>query len=306
MHLGNARTALLAWLQVRQAGGRLTLRMDDLDPARSRPDLAAQILTDLRWLGLDWDEGPDVGGPAAPYAQSQRAGRYRAALDRLVAAGQAYPCYCSRADIARAAAAPHAGEEGPPYPGTCRTPDPGRAAAAARRGMAPSWRFRVPDGAVSYADGVHGTVRRDVAAQTGDFIIWSRDGHAAYQLAVVVDDAAMGVTDVLRGDDLVDSTPRQILLYGALGHTPPRFAHVPLLLGPDGGRLAKRHGTVALAGLRAAGVAPDQVVAFLAGISGLWRAGDGPCRPADLIGRLDLARLPRDPVRVNPERLTAG
>lgn len=303
LHLGNARTALLSWLQIRSAGGEWLLRMEDLDPARSRPELAEQILADLLWLGLEWDEGPGRPGPYAPYVQSMRADLYREALALLAAGGHTYRCYCSRAEVARAAGAPHPGEEGPRYPGTCRTLSPAAAARAAA-GRQPAWRFRTEPGPVPFTDLLAGPRALDPGARTGDFVVWRADGVAAYQLAVVVDDAAMGVTHVLRGDDLLDSTPRQILLYRALGLEPPQFAHVPLLVGPDGGRLSKRHGSVAIAGLRRAGARPEAVIGYLAALSGLVPPGTR-ARPADLLDAWAPDRVPRTPAVVQPEALAA-
>ncbi|HLN61721.1 MAG TPA: tRNA glutamyl-Q(34) synthetase GluQRS, partial [Symbiobacteriaceae bacterium] len=263
MHIGNARTALLAWLQIRHAGGRFVLRMEDIDKPRSRPDLAQQILDDLRWLGLDWDEGPDVGGPYAPYTQSEREELYHAALQQLTAEGWLYPCYCSRAEIMAIASAPHGlSAEGPVYPGTCRCLTPEQRAERAARGKVPSLRFAMPDEPVAFMDGVAGA-QSFAAGAGGDFVVHRADGIIGYQLAVVVDDAAMQMTDVLRGWDLLDSTPRQLMLYRALGLTPPQFAHVPLLMGPDGSRLSKRHGSVAVASMRAAGAPAERVVGYI-------------------------------------------
>src|SRR5512137_751559 len=279
LHLGNARTALLAWLSARAAGGAFVMRVEDLDGPRVRPGLEGRILEELRWLGLDWDEGPDVGGGHGPYRQSERGERYREALERLRTAGVAYPCFCSRAEIARASQAPHASEDGPRYPGTCR--DLSREERAEREARRPpAWRFRVPDGPVPFRDGFHGECSFDVAATVGDFVVARADGVPAYQLAVVVDDAAMEVTEVLRGDDLLPSTSRQILLYRALGLPAPRFAHVPLVVGPDGERLAKRHGALSVGELRAQGEDPAAVVGRLAAASGLAPPG-ARVRPAD-------------------------
>ncbi|MFZ5815479.1 MAG: tRNA glutamyl-Q(34) synthetase GluQRS [Bacillota bacterium] len=304
LHLGNARTALLAWLQVRRAGGRFILRMEDIDRPRCRPHLAAEILEDLRWLGLDWDEGPDVGGPHAPYTQSEREELYRTALRRLVESGHLYPCYCSRAEIMAIASAPHGlGEEGPVYPGTCRRLSPAKRAERAARGKEPSLRFALPDRPVAFEDLLAGPQRFPPGAG-GDFVIKRADGIIGYQLAVVVDDALMQVTDVLRGWDLLDSTPRQILLYQALGYPVPRFAHVPLLFGPDGTRLSKRHGAVTLAGIRAAGTEPEAVVGHLAHLSGLLERPE-PVRPVDLVAAFDPARIPREPVTLPAQLLAA-
>ncbi len=273
------------------------MRVEDLDGPRVRPGAERRILADLRWLGLDWEEGPDVGGPAESYRQSERSDRYAQALSRLRAAGVAYPCFCSRAEIQAAAQAPHGpGEEGPRYPGTCRDLP---AAEAERRtqGRAPAWRFRVPAAEVEFCDGVHGPQRRDVGAEVGDFVIARADGVPAYQLAVVVDDAAMGVTDVVRGDDLLSSTARQLLLYRALGLAEPRFAHVPLVLGEDGTRLSKRHGAPPVDELREGGADPRAVAGYLAALSGLAAPG-ARLHPRDLVAGFSLDRISRSPARL--------
>jgi glutamyl-tRNA synthetase len=301
LHLGNARTALLAWLAARSVGGALVMRVEDLDGPRVRPGLEARILEELRWLGLDWDEGPDVGGAHGPYRQSERGPRYAAALDRLRTAGLAYPCFCSRAEIAQASQAPHASDEGPRYPGTCRDlGEAERVARAARR--APAWRFRVPEGPVAFEDVVHGTCAYDVAATVGDFVVARADGVPSYQLAVVLDDAAMEITDVLRGDDLLPSTSRQILLGRALGLPVPRFAHVPLVVGEDGERLAKRHGALSLGELREKGADPAVVVGELAATCGLAPPG-ARVRPSELVGSFRLDAIPRVPARLPGGRL---
>jgi len=294
LHLGNARTALLSWLDARARGGRYAMRVEDLDGPRVRPGLEARILAELRWLGLDWDEGPDMGGPAAPYRQSERAARYREALDRLVAAGLAYPCFCSRAEIALASQAPHGpSDEGPRYPGTCGRlgADEARARAETRR---PAWRLRAPAAAVTFDDGVHGPQRFDVAGTVGDFVVMRADGVAAYQLAVAVDDAAMAVTEVVRGDDLLPSTARQLLVLRALGLAAPRYGHVPLLLGEDGQRLAKRHGARSLGELRDGGADPRAVVGLLAASAGLAEPG-ARLWPSELVAGFELSRLSREP-----------
>ncbi|HYG57898.1 MAG TPA: tRNA glutamyl-Q(34) synthetase GluQRS [Symbiobacteriaceae bacterium] len=302
MHIGNARTALLAWLQARQAGGALVLRMEDIDKPRSRPDLARQILSDLRWMGLDWDEGPDVGGPHGSYVQSEREELYAAALEQLRAGGWVYPCYCSRAELQAIASAPHGlASEGPAYPGLCRTLTPGQRAERAARGKTPSLRFAMPDQPCAFDDGIAGPQRFGPGAG-GDFVVRRADGIIGYQLAVVVDDAAMRISDVLRGWDLLDSTPRQIWLYQALGLPAPRFAHAPLLLGPDGQRLSKRHGSVTVAGLREAGTSPERLVGHLAHLSGLLDRPE-PVRPHDLVAGFTLSRFPTDPVTVSEELL---
>ncbi len=294
LHLGNARTALLAWLHARSAGGRFVLRVEDLDFGRVRPGYMEAQLDDLRWLGLDWDEGPDVGGPFAPYVQSERQAAYDAALERLDGAGLLYPCFCSRREIVVAASAPHGpADEGPRYPGTCRDRprDPGAGERIALR-------FRVPPGPEGFHDLLQGDVEFDPAEEAGDFVVRRKDGVAAYQLAVVVDDDAMGITHVVRGADLLSSTARQLLLYRALELSAPAFLHVPLLLGPDGERLAKRHGAVSLAELREAGVPPVRVAGWLASTCGLVEPGE-EAEARALVPRFAVERLPRDPTRVD-------
>jgi glutamyl-tRNA synthetase len=240
-----------------------------------------------------------VGGAHGPYRQSERGGLHAAALERLRAAGLAYPCFCSRAEIAQASQAPHASDEGPRYPGTCR--DLSRAEQAARGARRPpAWRFRVPDGPVSFLDRFHGACTFDVSASVGDFVVARADGVPAYQLAVAVDDAAMEVTDVLRGDDLLPSTARQLLIYRALGLPVPAFAHVPLVVGADGERLAKRHGALSVGELRARGLEPPAVVGLLAAASGLAPPG-ARVMPADLVAGFRLEAVPREPARVDGE-----
>jgi glutamyl-tRNA synthetase len=294
LHLGNARTALLAWLQARAAGGRFVMRVEDLDRGRVRPGILASQLEDLRWLGLDWDEGPEVGGPFAPYLQSGRRALYEAALERLAAGGWVYECFCSRKEIAAAASAPHGpDDDGPVYPGTCRDLDAAAREQRRRSRGSSALRFRVPPGEVRVHDLVHGDLAFEPAAETGDFVVRRRDGVAAYQLAVVVDDDAMAISHVVRGADLLPSTARQLLLYRALGLRPPAWIHVPLLLGPDGERLAKRHGAVSLRELREHGAMPEQVVGWLAATCGLAAHGE-ETTPRALIGRLALERIPRE------------
>jgi glutamyl-tRNA synthetase len=257
-HVGNARTYLIAWLAARARGGHVVLRVEDIDSPRVKPGAAEEACADLRWLGLDWDEGPVV--------QTERLPLYQEALDRLRARELVYPCTCTRGDIERAASAPHAEHEGPAYPGTCAGRHAADAGALAGRPFA--WRFRVGDDSPPFVDGFRGPTHVDLQQAGGDFVVWKLDKTPAYQLAVVVDDADLGITEVIRGDDLVPSTPRQLLLYGALGLAPPRFTHVPLVVGPDGRRLAKRHGDTRLASLRAAGVRPEMLLGLLA-----WSCG---------------------------------
>jgi len=242
LHLGHARTFLIAWLAARHAGGQVFLRIEDLDATRVRAEAADQAIADLRWLGLDGDAGP--------YVQSERGEVYDEAMDRLKAAEIVYPCTCTRAEIERATSAPHAEDEGPRYPGTCSRRS---ASDFEALGRPFAWRFRVPQGPVSWNDLFLGHVALDPARLGGDFIVGRAGQGPSYQLAVVVDDALMGVSQVIRGNDLVPSTPRQILLYRALGWPTPCFGHVPLAVTSDGRRLAKRDGAIKLAALREQG-----------------------------------------------------
>lgn len=295
LHLGNARTFLLGWLSVRAQGGKVVLRIEDLDGPRVKQWATAAVIEDLRWMGLDWDEGPDCGGPHGPYVQTERTALYETGIENLRRQGLIYSCVCARGDIERAASAPHPGEEGPRYPGTCRDKFDSESAALAAAGRSPALRFRVPAGPVRFDDLSHGSQAIDVSEQVGDFVIRKGNGTAAYQLAVVVDDAAMGITEVVRGDDLLASTPRQILLYNALGLTPLSFRHIPLVVGPDGLRLAKRHGDTRVATFRQQGIAPERIVGLLAHWCDLAPPGSARM-PRDLVEDFDWKRVP-------PERI---
>lgn len=292
-HVGNARTYLLAWLSLRAHGGRVILRMEDIDSPRIKPGAAAQAIEDLRWLGLDWDEGPDVGGPHAPYVQTARLALYREALDELKHRELVYPCTCTRADVAAAASAPHVGQEGPVYSGVCA----GRTVEDARLlGHTPfAWRLRTSAVDRKLHDLVAGERQCNVARELGDFVIARSDDTPSYQLAVVVDDHAMGVTQVLRGNDLLPSAFRQLGLYEVFGWRPPQFAHVPLVVGEDGRRLAKRHGDTRLSTLRAQGVSAERLVGWLAWTCGLL-AEPRPIAPRELLPAFHLDRLPSQPL----------
>ncbi len=290
LHLGHARTFFLAWLAARSAGGRVILRIEDIDASRVRPEALGDAAEVLGWLGLDWDEGPDRPRPLGPYLQSERKPLYDAALERLKADERVYPCTCTRADIARAASAPHSGDEGPSYPGTCSGRSVGDARALGDRPY--SWRFRVPSGRVDWWDLIRGPSWADPRESGGDFVVGRSSGEPAYQLAVVCDDAAMGVNQVIRGEDLVTSTPRQILLYRAFRREPPTFGHVPLVFGADGRKLAKRDDSIKLATLRELGADPMRLVGVLA--ESLGMAGEAvPSRPADWLARFDWQRIAR-------------
>ncbi len=300
LHLGALRTALLAWLFARAEGGTFILRIEDLDLPRVRPGAARRMLDDLRWLGLDWDEGPDSGGPYGPYIQSARGAIYSGALARLRAAGMLYPCYCTRAELrstqdAAIASAPHLIGAPVPYSGLCRNLTERERRAREAAGRAPSLRFHAPKEPVMFKDRLHGAVSERVSETLGDIIVRRSDGVVAYNLAVVVDDALMGVTQVVRGADLLGVTAAQRALALALGYEPPRdYAHVPLATDAAGARLAKRDATAGLAGLRALGVTPERVVGALAASVGLWPTGE-PTTPRDLLAVFDPARIRREP-----------
>jgi glutamyl/glutaminyl-tRNA synthetase len=260
LHAGHARTFALA--AARAAGAGLVLRVEDLDGPRCRDEFVKAAIDDLRWLGLDWNEGPDVGGPHAPYVQSERTTWFLDVWRRLEEAGAIYPSPHSRRDVERAATAPHepaAGDDDtePLFPSSLRPPQRMR---ATQPGGVP-WRFRVPDGrTIEFHDAIQGTIRRTAGVDFGDFVAWRRDDLPAYELAVVADDHAMGIAEVVRGADLLTSTARQILLYEALGWAAPAFCHAPLVRDAAGRRLAKRAGDLAIRDLRAAGWSPAEVL----------------------------------------------
>jgi len=282
LHLGNLRTALLAWLFARSAGARFLVRVEDLDRSRVRPGVEEAQLADLGSLGLDWD-GPVV-------RQSERMELYERAIDSLDAGGLLYPCYCTRAEIRAAASAPHGISAADRYPGTCRDLTSAERAEREAAGRPPALRVRAEGTRIAFEDRLLGRFEEE----TDDFVILRNDGAPAYQLAVVVDDAAQEIGEVVRGADLADSTPRQLLLARLLDLLEPRHAHVPLVLGPDGRRLAKRHGAVTLADRAARGEGPEEVRAWMARSLGLAEAGERPT-PEDLLARFDPERLPREP-----------
>jgi len=261
LHVGHARTFWIAAQRAKESKGTLVLRNEDLDPQRCRPKFADTMLEDLSWLGLRWDEGPDCGGPCAPYSQSERKARYLQAWRRLRDGGFIYPCTCSRKDLALAATAPNDADDEPIYPGRCRSRED---AAKFAEPAGVNWRFRVPDGEeVRFQDARLGPQHFIAGTDFGDFIVWRRDDVPAYQLAVVVDDAEMQITEVVRGADLLKSTARQLLLYRALGLTPPGFYHCDLVVDERGTRLAKRHDALSIRQLRDRGWTPAQVIAGL-------------------------------------------
>lgn len=264
LHLGHAATFLTAAARARSgdlgSSGTLVLRNDDLDQQRSRPEFYAAMLEDLFWLGVRWQEGPDIGGPFAPYSQSERQPFYLAAWRKLRDSGYLYPCKCSRRELALAAAAPHESDDEPHYPGTCR---PLAAQPLAEWPTGQNWRFRVPDGeSITFHDQHFGPQQFVAGEDFGDFLVWRRDDVPSYQLACVVDDAAMRITDVVRGADLLKSTARQILLYSALGLQPPEWYHCPLITDDNGQRLAKRHDALSIRVLREQGKTPADLIAI--------------------------------------------
>lgn len=299
MHLGNLFSGLLAWLSVRSAGGTMVLRMEDLDPDRCREEYALQLAEDLRWLGLDWDEGYQAGGPHGPYSQSARTERYAGAFGKLEEMGLVYPCYCTRAERL-AASAPHRSDGQIIYSGRCKhLTESEKAALAANR--CPAWRLAVADKDICFTDKLQGDCRENLLRDCGDFIIRRSDGVYAYQLAVVYDDGEMGISQVVRGRDLLDSTPRQIWLHQLLGFRPPEFCHVPLLLAPDGRRLSKRERDLDMGALRQR-FTPEA----LTGLLGFW-AGQldrpEPVAPAELASVFDWSRVPAEDIVVRPELL---
>lgn len=270
MHLGNVMSALLAWLGAKSVGGRMVLRIEDLDPERSRTEYERQIEEDLRFLGLDWDEGEGAGGAHGPYLQSRRTPIYEEALAQLSRQGLLYPCYCTRAELHAVTQAPHMGDGRFVYGGRCRNlGEAERVQLSACR--KPAIRLRVPKEEIRFVDGLCGPCAQDLALACGDFIVRRSDGAFAYQLAVVVDDVLMGVTQVVRGRDLLDSTPRQLYLYRLLGAEPPAFYHVPLLLAPDGRRLSKRERDLDMGALRAR-YSAEEILGKLAWLTGLQDA----------------------------------
>jgi glutamyl-tRNA synthetase len=289
MHLGNARTFLINWLMARQQGWKIVLRVEDLDGPRIKRGAAALAMEDLRWLGIEWDEGPVY--------QSARKDKYTAAVGSLVDSELAYGCVCSRKEVEAAASAPHAEDGSAVYPGVCRGRFASPEEAARVTGKPVAIRFAAPEGRIGFEDRFSGKQEFDVARDLGDFMIAKADGTAAYQLAVVVDDAEMGITQIVRGDDLLDSTPRQIMLYRALGlaERVPRYCHLPLVVGQDGRRLAKRHGDTRLAYYREQGVDVSRILNMLARWCGV-ECGAMGISAGELLNSFVLERVPRGPI----------
>lgn len=297
MHLGNLFCALLAWLSARSVGGHMVLRIEDLDPQRSVPAWAKQIEADLAFLGLDWDEGGCRGGFHGPYRQSERTDWYAAAYRKLEERGLVYPCFCSRAEL-HAASAPHAADGETVYTGRCR----GLTASEIQKRRTrkePAMRLRVPDEELSVWDGHVGLYRQNLARDCGDVILRRADGVYAYQLAVVVDDAAMGITQVVRGMDLLSSTPRQLYLYRLLGLPEPTFCHLPLLLAPDGRRLSKREADLGLDALQERGFTGEEIIGRLAYLAGLLDRPEA-ANPRELMPLFSWDKVPREDIPLPP------
>jgi glutamyl-tRNA synthetase len=302
LHIGGARTALFNWLYARRHGGVFVLRIEDTDAERSSWEMVSGIVDGLRWLGLDWDEGPDVGGPHGPYFQSQRQQMHQQAAERLVTDGHAYYCYCTPERLQAERAAAEARGEGWIYDRRCLSLAPEQIAGLEATHQPRAIRVRVPPGQTSFDDLVHGAITFD-HANIEDFVIVRSDGLPTYQLSVVCDDVDMAMTHVVRGDDHISNTPKQILLYRALGAETPRFAHVPLILGPDKKRLSKRHGATSVTEYRSQGYLPEAMVNFLALLG--WSPGtDEELFTRDgLVQRFDLAGISGGNAVFNPEKL---
>jgi len=289
LHLGNARTFLANYLLARQAGWKIILRIEDLDGPRIKPGADRQAMNDLKWLGISWDEGPIYQQPLIA--------KYQSVTNALLERNLAYPCLCTRREVESAASAPHAEDGANIYPGSCRDRFTSVGQARHFAGREPAIRFRVPDEIITFHDQFAGERRFSAARDLGDFVIQKSDGTPAYQLAVVVDDLAQGVTEVIRGDDLIDSVPRQMLIYRALASQDrlPSYTHFPLVVGTDGRRLAKRHGDTRLSHYRAMGVEPSRILSLLA--RWLMIPTDRPPGCADdLIGKFELTRVSRDKI----------
>jgi len=310
MHLGNGLSALISWLDVRKLSGEMVFRMEDLDPNRSKPHFAQWIVEDLRWLGLDWDEGPDIGGAYGPYSQSARRDLYQAHLERLQDKGLVYACTCTRQEL-HDASAPHASDGEPIYAGTCRHQSSAQSSAQTNalnasdfsgKHRPPAMRIAVPTTPMHFVDLNYGPQSQNLATLCGDFILKRSDGIHAYQLAVTVDDALMGITRVVRGQDLLTSVARQSYLHTQLGYQPPQYGHVPLMVGPDGVRLSKRHLATDFGYWRERGVAPEQLVGLLAYLSGLIEKPE-PLKPCELIPHFDWNKLKKEHIVVSQEAL---
>ena len=303
LHVGGARTALFNWLFARRHGGVFVLRIEDTDVERSSPEMVEGILEGMRWLGLDWDEGPGIGGPFGPYFQSGRLDRYRAASERLVASGHAYYCYCTPDELKARRELAEKQDRVWRYDRLCSRLTPADIAARERNRIPRAIRFRVPEGATRFDDLVHGTIEFD-GAHIEDFVLLRSDGHPTYHLSVVSDDVEMRISHVVRGDDHISNTPKQLLLYKALEAPIPQFAHVPLILGTDKKRLSKRHGATSVMEYARGGYLPEAMVNFLTLLGWSPGAGDQELFARDeLIAAFDLRGINGSDAVFNPEKL---
>lgn len=303
LHIGGARTALFNWVFARHHRGTLILRIEDTDEVRSTEESLDAIIQGLRWLGLDWDEGPEVGGAYGPYFQMQRLGQYRSFLDQLLAKGQAYPCYCTPDELAAMRQTALLAKRPPKYDGRCRRFSAGDRSSRERAGQPSVIRFAMPtEGVTRFHDVVRGDVEFENAL-LDDFVLLKTSGVPTYNCAVVIDDHAMDITHVIRGDDHLSNTPRQIQLYQALGWMPPQWAHLSMILGPDGSRLSKRHGATAVTEYQASGYLPEALVNYLALLG--WSTEDSQqlFRLPELIGKFSLERCGKSPAIFDPQKL---
>jgi glutamyl-tRNA synthetase len=302
LHVGGARTALFNWLHARHVGGTFILRIEDTDAERSSVEMVGGILDSMKWLGLDWDEGPEVGGPHAPYFQAQRLDRHRAAASRLVAEGHAYYCYCTPADLEASRRAAEAEGRAWSYDRRCRRLDREEIERREAAGQPRAVRFFVPTGRTTFEDVVRGHIEFD-HAHVDDFVLLRSDGHPTYHLSVVVDDVEMVISHVVRGDDHISNTPKQVLIYRALGAAVPTFAHVPLILGPDKKRLSKRHGATSVSEYERQGYLPEALVNFLAMMG--WSPGNNEevFTRDELVARFSLEGISGGNAVFNPEKL---
>lgn len=309
MHLGNARTFLINWAIARQRGWKLWMRIEDLDTPRIKPGVTEQLLDTLRWLGIDWDRWPSLAAEDDFLTQSHDLEPYRAAMRSLAARGLAYPCHLSRTQIEQAASAPQEGAHDTPFPAALRPPDAGQAFdfdaldRAADPEQRPNWRLMVEPGATIVNDRFAGARSFDVSQIVGDFVLWTRRGQPSYQLAVVIDDHRQGVTEVVRGDDLLDSAARQLVLYRLLGLQPePAHTHLTLVIGPDGRRLAKRHGDTRLEHYRRQGVPAEAILGLVLHWCGRpARPRPEPVSRGDFLTRLDSTTIPAEPITFTTE-----
>lgn len=305
LHIGGARTALFNWLFARHSGGFFILRIEDTDRERSREESARSITEILEWLGLDWDEGPGKGGPCGPYFQSQRLGFYRAAADRLLSMGRAYECFCTPEELDARRQEARGKGVAPRYDGRCRDLTPAQRQAFLAEGRKPALRIRVPgEGQTIVEDIVRGTVVFENEKVMDDFVIMKSDGWPTYNFACVVDDALMGISHVIRAEEHLSNTPKQIILYEALGYTPPKFAHAPMILAPDRSKLSKRHGAVAVEEFREAGYLPEAILNYLALLG--WSPGEDReiMSISEIIERFSLDRINKTAAIYDVEKLT--